>query len=94
LDGYKYLPVFGKNFATVRIDGLVLCGKSGGLAEGIRHVNAWFEANRVTRRMRGVNVSMAMSGAMRVIITRLVWGGDDTQVNEKPFSIEGVTADL
>jgi hypothetical protein len=86
----KRLFVFGEAMSPVQISGVCMLGP---LAQGdsLRRVNEFFEANRVSKSMRAVNLSSPAGGA-RAYLTDFSVGAVDPEFNLVPFSISGTLA--
>jgi len=101
LEGDHLLYVFGEALGDVAITGIILLGAFKGQASGfstgekegselIEIVTEWFQENRVSVLEKGVDISVAGSGAFECFVTGLTIEKPNPAVQTIAFTFTGI----
>ena len=87
LDRQKIIYVFGQDFKTVSVSGVVLAGPDHQPVPSITLLRTWFDSNRISRWRAGVNYS-SFNSSGRLYPVKLIEGKFDSTFNTQDFEIQ------
>ena len=93
LNGFKALYSFGRDFGNAVIHGEVLLGPTASTATAMGDLINFFEAYRISKTNKPVNVSVPGGKAYKTFLTGLALGMPDVQYHTQSFAICGIIAD-
>lgn len=90
LDSKQFLYTFGEDLGNFSINGRVLLGPAvGGGGDGLNRLHSYWSANRLSKRMSPISITMPGGGASKIALTALMVGAPDPQFHIQPFVLSG-----
>lgn len=87
LDRSKIISVFGEDWGSSTVNGIVLLGQADEGGKALEVVTDFFRANRVSKKKEPCSLSIPGNKAYSVYLHRLLLNGVDAEYHIQPFSI-------